>query len=249
MEINRIIQRLGLHLLLILIFGTTKLTAQETTWANNKIDLSNILSRKDSFLMKQNGKTKGYWVWETLKTEKQIKFKDISVLEGVVEEQSTMIFDLKELVTKKVDLKLKTAEFKLEAQISRNHKMDMLANYQLSGNISRVKKIDTTYSKEVILRPEIFGLISGIVKPKNLDENLDVFFLSSGAIEPMTLKYTGEEKITVPAGAFETYKINLEAEEGVSNMIYITKQEPHIVIRVDVLGQEMEIVKINQSTY
>jgi hypothetical protein len=215
--------------------------SQESIWLNKKVDLKNLETRKDSFNMIQDNKVVGYWIWETQKNDNEIVFKDESVLTGVINETFVMKLNKHNLNAFFVDMKMWTATDTLKVDIDSQTNKDINANFNLSGKRSRITKIDTTYSKNIILRPEIFGLFPTIIDFKSLDESIETFFLSSGIVSTMQLKYIGEEKVTVSAGTFETYKISFQGEKQVSNIIYIKKDFPRRIVKVEVISQPLTI--------
>lgn len=221
--------------------------SQNGEWPNGEIDLSKIETRKDSFVMKQNGQVKGYWIWKTMIQQDEIIFNDISVLDSVVEEQIKMVYNKNEFVTKKVTLGMKTKAFELNANLTRKSNKDLKADYIISGEISRSKLIDTIYPSTVILRPEIFGLLSGWSNFENLDITLNCYFLSTTTITSMNLKYIGYEQVKVPAGNFDTHKIKFSGDNVTSNIIYVNKNIPHNIVRVDVIDQPLQMLLVQSK--
>jgi hypothetical protein len=64
--------------------------------------------------------------------------------------------------------------------------------------------------------------------------SVEVFNTMQAKTQEMTLKVTGTEKVTVPAGTFETYKVEItpQAEEGGGSKLWIAKDD-HRIIRVE----------------
>ena len=63
---------------------------------------------------------------------------------------------------------------------------------------------------------------------------------SAGAVQPMTLTVAGEETVEVPAGTFETYRLDLSGQQP--QTVWVTKADPHIVVKREVVGQPASIV-------
>ncbi|WP_188374496.1 DUF3108 domain-containing protein [Winogradskyella haliclonae] len=204
--------------------------------------------RKDSFNMTKNGKIVGYWIWETEVNEKEIILKDISVLFNIIQEEFVLKMDKKNLVSKMVDMKMKGSNFSLDVAIQRKSSLDLKGNFSINNGNLTEKKIDTTYTSRVILRPEIFGLIHTITDPTKLDEKINTFFLSSALAYEMKLMYAGDEVVTVPAGTFDCHKVTFRSgiKNVVSNIIYISKQFPKRIVKVEVVDQPLiiELVKL-----
>jgi hypothetical protein len=62
----------------------------------------------------------------------------------------------------------------------------------------------------------------------------------AGAIESMSATAAGEETVEVPAGTFETYRLELGGPQPMT--VWVTKAEPHIVVRRELAGQPVSIV-------
>jgi len=65
-------------------------------------------------------------------------------------------------------------------------------------------------------------------------------FVDEGALSTATVRVVGEETVTVPAGEFETYKLELDAG-GQSFTVWARKQAPHVLIRQEFAGQPVAI--------
>jgi zinc protease len=63
---------------------------------------------------------------------------------------------------------------------------------------------------------------------------------TGGTVQPMTAKVAGEETVTVPAGEFETYRLDLEGQQAMT--VWVTKTAPHLVVKRNIVGQPVEMV-------
>lgn len=62
----------------------------------------------------------------------------------------------------------------------------------------------------------------------------------AGSIQAMTARVTGEETVEVPAGTFETYRLEVSGAQPMT--VWVTRAEPHIVVRREIAGQPVAIV-------
>ena len=69
---------------------------------------------------------------------------------------------------------------------------------------------------------------------------LDWFAPLTAATAQVTFETTGIEQVTVPAGTFETYRVELTGGQP-GNVLFITREEPHRTVRIDVVGRPMQI--------
>ncbi len=63
---------------------------------------------------------------------------------------------------------------------------------------------------------------------------------TGGTVQPMSAAVAAEETVTVPAGEFETYRLELEGQQAMT--VWVTRSEPHIVVKRAMAGQPVEIV-------
>jgi len=234
--------KINYYLAFLILGMSINAFSQNSYWLGQEVNLKNLETRKDSFHMIQNNKVVGYWIWETQMNDKEIIFKDVSVLTDLVNEEFILKLDRQKLNTTNIDMILSTSKNKLKVDLSRTTSKDLKANYNLNGNS---KIIDSTFAKNVILRPAIFGLLHTILDYKSLDESIETFFLSSGKFATMQLKYIGEEEVMVATGKFSTYKLSFEGKNQLSNIIYIKKEFPRRIVKVELIGQPLTIELVN----
>ncbi len=70
---------------------------------------------------------------------------------------------------------------------------------------------------------------------------VNVFSPGKGTVEPVTLTVLGSESVTVPAGTFDTWKVEQKGGEA-TVMFYITKDAVHRVVKIAPVGQPIELL-------
>lgn len=68
---------------------------------------------------------------------------------------------------------------------------------------------------------------------------LPVFNTTSGEITNVSYEVTGTEEVTVPAGTFATYRVNIAGTQPMT--VYVTQDVPHLMIRQEFAGQPIAI--------
>jgi zinc protease len=69
---------------------------------------------------------------------------------------------------------------------------------------------------------------------------LPLFNVGTGSVTPLTLRVTGAEQVTVPAGTFPAFR--LEASGGPASVVMFVRQDlPHTVLRQEFVGQPLSI--------
>jgi hypothetical protein len=57
----------------------------------------------------------------------------------------------------------------------------------------------------------------------------------------VTYSVTGTESVTVPAGTFETYRVEVSGGEQPA-VVWVRKEAPHIAVRQEYVGQPVTVV-------
>lgn len=96
--------------------------------------------------------------------------------------------------------------------------------------------VDTTLA-EGTLDDEMLHVIT-IAAPltEGASFTVNAFDAAESAVRPATVRVVGAEQVTVPAGAFEAYR--LEVSSGRQTVIYfVTRATPHRVVKLELVGQ------------
>lgn len=62
----------------------------------------------------------------------------------------------------------------------------------------------------------------------------------AGTVAPTTATVSGEETVEVPAGSFETWRLELSGEQPMT--VWVTRSDPHIVVKRELAGQPVSVV-------
>jgi hypothetical protein len=74
--------------------------------------------------------------------------------------------------------------------------------------------------------------------------SVNVFESSEGAAKPYTLKVSGTESVTVPAGTFDTFKV--ESSGGAQPFVfYVTRETPRRLVKIAIVGQPVSFELVN----
>ena len=102
--------------------------------------------------------------------------------------------------------------------------------------------VDEEIPSAVIPRGVIFGIIGGMPMEKGRVYEFKWFATFSGAVDDVKVTVGGKETVTVPAGTFEVFRVDIEAKPN--NVAYITVAEPRKVVRIDVPGRDMRFERL-----
>jgi zinc protease len=100
-------------------------------------------------------------------------------------------------------------------------------------------QIDTVLGPGVIESSELVALIPSLDLSDNFKLSVNTFDSGSGSVEPVTIRVTGKESTTVPAGTFDTYRVEIAGKQT-SNML-VTTAAPHRIVKIMLPGAPLEI--------
>jgi hypothetical protein len=115
-----------------------------------------------------------------------------------------------------------------------------VADGKITGNADGPEQMGGKRTFDVPAPPGVFlpGMhrIALSVLPLTIGQSISVpeFSFRSGVVENLTLKVASEEKLTVAAGSFDTYRIDVSGGDQGSTL-WVTKDVPHMVVK-----QEMQ---------
>jgi hypothetical protein len=72
-----------------------------------------------------------------------------------------------------------------------------------------------------------------------------VFSSGNATLETRTLRVTGTEQVTVPAGTFDAWRVEVTGEPAL--VVFLATAAPHRVLRMEVVGTPMTIVRMNAA--
>ena len=83
-------------------------------------------------------------------------------------------------------------------------------------------------------RTSLFFLVQGLPLEEGFEAPIKVYSTFDDHVRDVTYKVTGTEEVTVPAGTFETYRLELLGGEP-SQALFVTTDSPHKLVRLVVL--------------
>lgn len=101
--------------------------------------------------------------------------------------------------------------------------------------------IDTTVGAHAVDDNVIMALLPALDWAPSASFLLPVFLSGKGYEQSLTLTVKGTEKLTVPAGTFEVYRVDLSGGQAPVAM-YITTEAPHRLVKIAPQGTPLEFV-------
>ena len=229
------------HIALLILFILSSKITDAQTWIGFELDRSQIIAQKDSFnIINLSNHKIGSMVLETKYEGSKYIMSDVSIIDGLIREESSYEFNKETLGLEKFNIIFEQGPMIVVGNLTWNGN-HAVGYYQMNSN-ERTKKIevDSIFTSNLIDRGEVFAFIQGLPLKVGLKTSFPVLAQPNYEIWNMTLEVVSEETCIVPAGEFKAYRINFLGN-SVSNIIYVTQSKPHRIIKVDVIGQPMKI--------
>lgn len=124
------------------------------------------------------------------------------------------------------------------------------ANGRVKGNATTVTQtgprsvtFDTTVVAGTIDENAITTIVPGLAWSKTAVFNIPVFSPGDGVAKTFTLRVTGTQSVTVPAGTFDAYVVEMSGGK-LPVMLYVTTAPPYRLVKSAPVGPPIEIVLV-----
>lgn len=208
------------------------------------VDISKVEFGPVRFQLIQHEKVAGEMFYELERRGDEIVIHDGTTLLPDVRESLTAVIDADTLAPKSIVLDGDFSRTILDADLQFNGE-------KVSGDYVLKRPADTAKTKtpfdmdmlpDAVLRASFFGLSTGLPLEEGVSYTFPWFSSLARNFAQATFTVTGAKTIEVPAGEFETFIGELKAQP--ENVIYITTETPHRVVRIDVIGQDMRFERL-----
>ena len=105
-----------------------------------------------------------------------------------------------------------------------------------------IRNVDLVEDNPAPLRLAIFGLLAGLPLEVGYQTEFDWFNSMANRTEPVKVNTSRIEMVETPAGSFECYVVEIRGTSPENN-VYITKDLPRRIVRIDVVGQPMYFLR------
>ncbi|MEP6494672.1 MAG: pitrilysin family protein [bacterium] len=99
--------------------------------------------------------------------------------------------------------------------------------------------VDTTFAPGTIDGSQLVAILHGMDLADGFKMTVNAFDSGSGTTETNTVRVTGRETATVPAGTFEAYRVEVAGKQTVN--ILVTVAAPHRIVKIMPPGAPLEI--------
>lgn len=135
---------------------------------------------------------------------------------------------------------IRSGLFNNKAQYNKDH-VDLEYNFQGKTDIKEIPLSNNLYDNEQVLY-----LIRRLPLEDNYVASFSIFSMQNGQIIKSQLKTTGKETISVSAGTFECYSVELKLESGIKQKIWLSADDKKYLVKIETPQTIMELEKAAQ---
>lgn len=203
------------------------------------VDTSNILIGEARFELIQHEKSSGSMYYATRIEDGFYIVDDTTILLPDIRETATFVADSETFEIRSVSVDGDFNRQILDAELVFSDGR-LVGEYGIRnpGDYSKRKiAFDQEIPAGTIPRAMIFGIISGMPMDESSVHEFKWFSALGGVVDDVKISVRGRETVTVPAGTFEVFCVDIDANPH--NIAYVTVAEPRQVVRIDVPDQDM----------
>ena len=194
------------------------------------VDLARLRVARDSFVVMMQGKPKGWQRLTTAHDGSGWVLGDAVTIDSMVSQSSAISFDaqLEERSLRQEGLMMGRAmKISLDWQGGRVSGRSMTPSSGPAGAIA----IDTSVAPGTVDDNAVMPLLAAVRFREGFDVQFPVLSSGKGTIAPQRLRVVASEPVTVPAGQFDTWRVELRAERSAA-FVNITKSAPYRIVRI-----------------
>jgi zinc protease len=220
--------------------GTPLTEAQLTAKTGLNLDLAQLAEREDTLAAMSNGKQVGRQITALSKTEDGFEYRENTEIQNLVKQATSVTFGAEGQMRKLTeDGTIQGQAIKAALTYGPDRVQGFASLTSAKGPQTTV--IDTTVTPEVLDENVIQGLLPAFRLKASATWTLRVFSATENRVRPCSLKVTGIEKVALPSGAVEAYRVLLSSDNQAVTY-FVTTGTPHRVIRVVIANTPLEFV-------
>jgi zinc protease len=199
-------------------------------------DRSQIVARSDSFQALVQGNPFGTQVTTVQTLGDSIVFTEATTLGPMVQQRTTVVLSAADLGMRRTDqtgtIQGQQAEIHL---VYANGRVKGSAIVPQAGGTPKTVPIDTTVPAGAIDDNAISLLVAALPLAEGKSFTLNVFSSGEGVTKVATIKVAGVENVTVPAGTFSAYKLEISGMQ-LPVVMHVSTDSPRRLLKVAPVG-------------
>ena len=111
------------------------------------------------------------------------------------------------------------------------------------GEDERVDEIHHADDNDAPLRMSVFGLVTALPLKDRFAAKLNWYNAIENRTEQIDVRTNGRARVKVPAGVYDTYRVEVRGASP-ENIMYVSMKKPRQIIRVDMLGRDTYFLRV-----
>jgi len=206
------------------------------------VDISKLTAQSDSFAVLVQGNPLGYQTTALTKTATGYSYRIAMVIGPIMQQtvEATFGADLAPQATK-VGGKMQGQNVNVDVTYANGRAKGSSVSPSPTG--MKTVTVDTTIAPGVLDDNMINALVPGLRWAPNAKFTVSAFDASAGTTKPLTLSVAGTESVTVPAGTFPVYRVELTGQSQPMTL-FVTTTAPYRIVKMAMAGTPVEFVLV-----
>jgi hypothetical protein len=205
-------------------------------------DVSKLVARTDSFSILVQGNPFGYQKSTLAKAADEFQYVEESQIGPILTQKTEVTLSGTGEVRKVTQAgKVQGQDVKIDVVVADGRATGSATTPGPQG--MNTVTVDTEVPAGIIDDNGLTALLPALPWTADATWSFPVLSSGEGTVKTYTLKVTGTESVTVPAGTVETYKVEMSGGQQPVTM-YITTAAPHQVMKITVAGAPIEVVRV-----
>jgi hypothetical protein len=208
------------------------------------LDPARLHNVRDSFVVMLQGKESGWQRLTATMRGTELHLGDAITLSGMVRQESASVLDGN---LRQSSLRQEGEMRQVPMKISLDFTDGRVTGSALTPSGGAVAvPIDATVNPTVLDDNAITPLLVGVRWRDSLTFAFPVLASGKGTTDIWSVRVLGQETITVPAGEFDTWKVEMQSGQSRS-IVHVTRSAPYRMVRMQ-NGPAFEVVLVNRQS-
>lgn len=107
----------------------------------------------------------------------------------------------------------------------------------------RVDEVRHTDDSDAPLRMSVFGLVAALPLKDRFATRLNWYNATEDRTESIHVRTNGRARVKVPAGIYDTYRVEVRGATP-ENVMYVSMKKPRQIIRIDMVGRDTYFLRV-----
>lgn len=203
-----------------------------------EIDPAQLVAGRDSFQVMFQGNAVGAYVRDLSRAGDELVYVElIDIPLAGMRQETTIRLDAASYAMRSLEQTGQAGGQPTTASLRyENGRVTGRAAIPQPGGTARVVEVDTTVAPGTMDDDALGALIPALPLAEGASFGVNVYSVDNQAMRVLTVKVTGVAEITVPAGTFRSYRVEVTGGET-PLVMYVSHPTPRRVVQMEVVGQ------------